>query len=203
MTLLIIGTGRSGTGYIAEVLNQCGVKCGHEKVYGPIQGLGLVEPEWKSYRAEASWMAAPFAAQHDGPVVWQRRNFLDTVDSLDRLGLFKVETDKGHQPYRAVIWRHHPEVFCHDNPLIRAAHFASQWCGYQEWDMSYTIEDLTPQTVRDLADLAGAEVEQETAEQVLSVVPQNLNGGAKRRTCEEIQGELWEAGWYDMLECKK
>lgn len=54
-----------------------------------------------------------------------------------------------------------------------------------------------------LADLAGVEIDLETANQALSIVPQNLNGGTKRRTREEIQVELWEAGWYDMLECKE
>lgn len=48
---MIVGPGRSGTGYIAKVLNMCGVACGHEEWWNPQRTRrdGLV--------CDASWCA--------------------------------------------------------------------------------------------------------------------------------------------------
>lgn len=61
---IVTGTGRSGTGFVAQTLNRSGVKCGHEQVYGGRKSAWLsdpfnISPPWGDYVAEASWLAAP------------------------------------------------------------------------------------------------------------------------------------------------
>lgn len=55
LKLVITGTGRCGTGYVARVLQQAGVSAGHEQVYTP-------DGEFHSpgLEVDVSWLAMPF-----------------------------------------------------------------------------------------------------------------------------------------------
>lgn len=55
--LLVTGIGRSGTGYMARVLTEAGLPCGHEALYGADTAR---RPGWQNRRAESSWYAAPW-----------------------------------------------------------------------------------------------------------------------------------------------
>lgn len=60
---LIVGTGRSGTGFMASLFNNNKLRCGHETIlneknYGPKQYLKSIEET--NLVAESSWMAVPF-----------------------------------------------------------------------------------------------------------------------------------------------
>lgn len=50
---VIVGTGRSGSGYIAQALTACGIRCGHEQVWG----FGRRDDQ---LLVESSWMAVRF-----------------------------------------------------------------------------------------------------------------------------------------------
>lgn len=58
MKLVITGTGRSGTGWCASVLNSAGIFTGHERVFTPYNARGgLID--WCEYHADCSWLAVP------------------------------------------------------------------------------------------------------------------------------------------------
>ncbi len=73
---VIVGTGRSGTGFIAAMLNDLGVRCGHEGWWNP---LGQRE---SGLLVDSSWCAVPHLASFDGPVFHVVRHPLDVVSSL-------------------------------------------------------------------------------------------------------------------------
>lgn len=53
---LVIGSPRSGTGYMSSVLTQAQIPCGHENIYGI--GRHIKKPN--TLRAESSWLATYF-----------------------------------------------------------------------------------------------------------------------------------------------
>lgn len=52
LELLVVGSGRSGTGYVARTLTAAGFPCSHEGRWSP---AGVVDPR----PAESSWLAVP------------------------------------------------------------------------------------------------------------------------------------------------
>lgn len=77
-SITIVGTGRSGSGYIAKVLTECGMPCGHEGWYNPLgqRQAGLV--------ADSSWcaLAPEFEDTVRNTYVWhQVRNPFDVIAS--------------------------------------------------------------------------------------------------------------------------
>ena len=53
---LIVGTGRSGTGYVSQLLTLNGVPCGHEDIFNPWSNT---VPSNNEFLADASWLGAP------------------------------------------------------------------------------------------------------------------------------------------------
>lgn len=81
----VIGTGRCGTGYIAELLARAGAGVGHERFW-----CGGVQPPVLGLDVDVSWLALPDieAGAWSGPVVHIIRDPVATVRSLVRTGLF-------------------------------------------------------------------------------------------------------------------
>jgi hypothetical protein len=75
---VIVGTGRSGSGYIAKALTAAGVPCGHEAWFNPFNertpGLAV----------DSSWCAIPTLDRFDGIVWHQTRHPLDVISSHAR-----------------------------------------------------------------------------------------------------------------------
>ena len=68
MKQIIVGTGRSGTGYVSACINEMGLRCGHEEKFTP-RGLSgsLVQ-------RDASWMAVPYLHAYEDAhrvLVWR------------------------------------------------------------------------------------------------------------------------------------
>lgn len=86
---LITGCGRSGTGYLANLLAANGVKCGHEKVFG-VKGVDF--EELGKYSGDSSWFAPLWMKEvpeiKNTPVVHVVRNPHDVTRSFYRLGVF-------------------------------------------------------------------------------------------------------------------
>lgn len=93
---VVVGTGRCGTGYVASVLNEVGIRCGHEDVYGP----DGVHPS-RRLRGDASWLAAP-SLDHFRGVVWHLvRHPIAVVQSFLHLGFFRTEPWDVYKDYAA------------------------------------------------------------------------------------------------------
>lgn len=119
--LLISGTGRCGTGYVAELLRACGVRCSHEEVYSTRAALSG-KADWDGWEAEASWMAVPFFATEAAYKVLLVRDPLDVVKSYVDLGFF----DRGHDWY-VVMASRCPEAFAEGSYAERALAFWCRW----------------------------------------------------------------------------
>lgn len=196
--LLIVGTGRSGTGYVAATLRAAGVDCGHEAVYGPPQAVGANPPLWRHHRADASWLAVPVLDDHPGPVALALRHPLRVVDSLDRLNLFAWEREPHRRnAYRAAVAGWAPQVFAHDDPIVRAAHFAASWPRLTRTpDLVFNVEDFDAATLRRLAELAGVAISVDAAAAALEATPTDVNAAradGERRTADEVAAHLIRA----------
>lgn len=99
LELLVTGSGRCGTQYMATVLTEAGMACGHEVRYGYD---GFRE---SPFPAESSWMAVPHLAEITCPVVLLVRSPLEVAASL--VG-FEFFTTPG--PYLDFLLAHEPDL---------------------------------------------------------------------------------------------
>lgn len=96
----VIGTGRSGTGYVSQLLTHCGLVCGHEAWWNPWQQ----RQHTPALDGDASWLALPDveAGRFDGRVLHIVREPVAVVRSLVGIGFFSRQpsslTEK-HQPF--------------------------------------------------------------------------------------------------------
>lgn len=86
MKCLIVGCGRSGTGFLASLLNNEGLDCGHERIFHPKTDA----ENGFEFEFESSWLAAPYIDEiqdltHLIHVVREPRL---VTDSFIRLGVF-------------------------------------------------------------------------------------------------------------------
>jgi len=81
MKLVVTGTGRSGTGWCAALLNNAGIFCGHERVFTPKAANGGVI-DWCEYHADASWLAVPRLPLMNVDACLVIRHPLDVVASM-------------------------------------------------------------------------------------------------------------------------
>lgn len=65
LKVLIVSTGRAGSGYIAKTLSLSGYPCGHEAIFNnPDEAIVRSQYEDNTNFAESSWLAAPFIGAH-------------------------------------------------------------------------------------------------------------------------------------------
>lgn len=84
MRFVITGTGRSGTGWCAAVLNSAGVFTGHERVFTPKAAHGGLL-DWCGYHADASWLAVPRLPLMGVESALVVRHPLEVVESLTHI----------------------------------------------------------------------------------------------------------------------
>ena len=101
--LVITGSGRCGTGFVANVLTSLGFPCTHEGVFGPLQA-----DMWRGQMADASWMALPYLEELDpvmafdppiDRVIHLVRNPIDVFNSLMGIRFFDPAAKSMHGPY--------------------------------------------------------------------------------------------------------
>lgn len=117
----VIGTGRSGTGYMAALLTAAGLDAGHE-LYWHAHGA----PRGSELDVDSSWLALPHieAGKWTGPVLHVVRHPVDTVRSLVTTGLF-AESSMDH-PYAAYA-RVHARSVAGLFDLPAAVEFWCEW----------------------------------------------------------------------------
>lgn len=96
MRLVVTGTGRSGTGWAAAILNSAGVFCGHENVFTPRTVKPLSYIDWCGYHADASWLAVPRLPLMNVRAALIVRNPLDVVASMAHIGFGQGMHDNDH-----------------------------------------------------------------------------------------------------------
>lgn len=131
LKLLVVGTGRCGTGYLAKCLEQSDVPCGHEAIFNHWSEDRVRERLLRSkLAAESSWAAAPFlAADWLAPsvkVVHLTRSPLMVVKSFHDINFFSKAREQ--KPLNQIVYR---------NTSIRPEmqdRLASAVTHYYEWN---------------------------------------------------------------------
>lgn len=167
---VIAGTGRSGSGYISQVLRAAGVNCGHEEWWNPHdqRSLGLV--------GDSSWLAGPILEHFPGHVYHQMRHPLDVVSSIADGELDEQRAG----PYYKVRVREF-EV-SGDNLLdslrcylaffdMAAAHASREW----------KVEDVNVDVIVSIGKDIGIDISLADAQAALDAVPTDWNGHGDRK----------------------
>jgi LPS sulfotransferase NodH len=165
---VIAGTGRSGSGYIANVLQQAGIRCGHEQYYLPPGGRPI-----SGLDGDSSWLAVPHLDRLTGPVLLQLRHPLDVIRSLVGIRMF---TDPVHGAYQQFAFAHLPELTGLDDTID-----AMRW--YVEWNeraeaharLVYRVEDVDAALLQEIAGAAGHRIGRAAAARAIAAVPSNFN----------------------------
>jgi tetratricopeptide (TPR) repeat protein len=93
ISILVTGTGRSGTGYMAKLLTSADLPCGHEEIIRIFANKEISRDNVKI--GESSWLAVPFLSLsyfNETTIIHAVRNPLHTIQSLKRIKLF-IEKD--------------------------------------------------------------------------------------------------------------
>lgn len=130
--IIVTGTGRCGTAYMARLLTSAGVECAHEGIWrlgnwpdAPELMHKLDEMPWD---ANASWLMAPFLEElEDVTVVHLVRHPKAVVDSYRRLAFFNPRFEDSHWPYAQFAKEHMPDVWRYGTTKMRAAAFYVAW----------------------------------------------------------------------------
>jgi len=107
---VIVSFPRSGTGYIAKVLDGIGLNCGHEKAFS--HNRQIMQRETDEIWGDSSWLAVPYidALPETTKVYWQTRHPVKSLDSaFPRKGSL-VGTSRAKCPYSRFVRRHCPNL---------------------------------------------------------------------------------------------
>lgn len=172
---LILGTGRSGSGYIAQVLRAARVVCGHEDWYNPwdshVDGLDI----------ESSWAAIVEGVDDfEGPIFHQVRHPLDVISSLLK--------QRSAGRYAAMRDRMFPYI--PDDP-VEVALF--NWFYFVEAcehvaQRTWRLEDIDAPLIIDIAKAVDIQVTPAQADTALAIVPRTFN----------FHGDGRRIGWDDL-----
>jgi hypothetical protein len=112
MEFIVIGVGRSGTGFISKLLTQNGIPCGHESIYGITTNFKELQNTIKRthYKGDSSWLAVPhiskiYKINPNTKFIHIVRNPVDVVKSFLELDLFN-DANLNTSPYVKLIGKH-------------------------------------------------------------------------------------------------
>lgn len=154
MQLIVSGTGRCGTVYLARLLTSLGIPCGHESIFTPhdlIVALNKIKnrsfnlsncsmydaltkkklkTKWvdpKTIVADSSFMSAPFLEHFsEVPLIHLVRNPLAVITSYMK-DLRFFTTEKSGSIWLQFMYEHLPELTKIDNQIERACYFYVHW----------------------------------------------------------------------------
>lgn len=170
LKIVITGTGRCGTVYMARLLTSLGIPCGHEgyfdlggmdvakkRILGRTIGTsgvsGYEESGWlkEPAIADSSYLAAPFLEQLDCKKIHVVRNPIKVLNSFrNYVGTFAFSFEKtpsGQKSYRQFIGKYLPEIEQFDREVDRIAYYIIHWNKMIEESGAFRVqvENLTPE----------------------------------------------------------
>lgn len=156
---VIVGTGRSGTRYISEVLTASGIRCGHEQWWG----LG-----GRSMRldGDASWLATFQLDGYHGRVFHQVRDPMKVIRSLVGLDLSSRQRDRRWTQYRALVMGG-----LSNDPVLDAMRIVDMWVTESERvaERTWRVEDVDAELISEIAEAIGKQATPQVN------IPHNLN----------------------------
>lgn len=188
LRLVIMSTGRSGSGWIAKVLTACGVPCGHESVF-TVDGL---KPPG-SLLADSSWCAIGHLRDipENCKIVHVVRNPLSVVRSFcGGAGTFLLPGNPS--PYSQLRRRLFRNLHS-SNSQIAAVQVWLWWNEVlgQNTRVRVVLEKIAPGNIQAIASLADVQVAHKDAAATLQTIPVTYN---KHPSADRIQ-------WSDIPDC--
>lgn len=188
---VILGTGRSGSGYIAGLLTAAGVPTGHEAWWNPQRSrIG-------SLAGDSSWCAT-FALQgYDGKVFHQIRNPLAAISSIAATDMAPHSVGNPWYEYR----RRYVEL-CGD-PVTDAVAVVATWLERAERVASWTwrLEDLTLELVAEIVARVGYDPTQVASSNIdLASVSRNTKDHEKRDRYQLQWDDLQPSAFLDSIQ---
>lgn len=122
LRLVVAGTGRCGTGYVAQLLDKAGVRAGHEQVFSP---YGPLDEVLVDYDADSSWMSMPYLDEYraKGAIIAGVYRHPQAVVS----SLLGIEFFEHMSPYRAFAFLNTPGLTEKKTPFEQACMFYAYW----------------------------------------------------------------------------
>ncbi|MHA2263661.1 MAG: hypothetical protein ACXAEN_14795 [Candidatus Thorarchaeota archaeon] len=181
--ILIAGAARSGTKYMAKLLNECGIVTGHEKVFRETNFNG-----WGGYQVEVScWVphhidvTAPLQMWKGTLLLHQVRNPMDTINSSachwDHLlkdifyeGYRKIYEQTDHIRYPELLKEpgHVEKAIAYYVLQNKAIEALKPWKRFQ-------VEEVNVQFIAWLGTLLGNDVSATRIQKALEEVPKDTN----------------------------
>jgi hypothetical protein len=131
---LIIGTGRTGTGFIAKLLILNHIPCGHEKVFGlpHDREIYLEDLRQTQLQGDSSWLAVPFLheikeVEPNLQLIHITRHPLKVIKSLCDL---EFTTKRMKAPYRDVAFVRSTSTETEEIPIL--INYILRWYGMIE-----------------------------------------------------------------------
>ena len=134
LRFVITGTGRCGTGFMAQVFLSAGVNCGHEAIFrhnscdASLEWMEM-QPE---FEADSSWMAAPCLGMpelENATIIHLVRHPKKVIDSYVRMGFFNDPNVVGYVRY---MHNALPILHKYDDPIHKAGALYLGWNGMIE-----------------------------------------------------------------------
>lgn len=146
---IVTGCGRSGTGYMAQVLTSAHVPCGHERLF---QGKGDAKLEPDS--VDSSWFAAPFVRDRDAMVIHQVREPMAVVSS------WLANRSMRSQFVVRFLLKWCPRPLTEPDPASAVLQYWVQWNRMVEYHANYRwqVETITREDIYDSLILSGRDV---------------------------------------------
>lgn len=177
---LVTGAGRSGTGYIANVLTALGCLTGHEDIFGPKKLRDSEELFWPpEVPGDSSWLGAPYldALPQGTVVLHQVREPVANVRSSLRIQFFRTQSW-----YRSFAEQHAPA-------LLSGSEAERCLCYWLEWNrmaesartkpaleyFRYRLEDIDREIVAEICLRIGLEASSARIDEVLADLPRDYN----------------------------
>ena len=171
LDFVVVGTGRCGTAYMAELLTRMGIPCGHEWVFSAhprrYPDLDIV--------GDSSAQAVPFLHEFTGLVLHQVRDPLRVIGSFLGFGLFKDPVAHGIDGQ--FMMRHFQ--FTGDE-LGDAIRYYVEWnerCERVEQSryLRYQLEQIDVGLLRHICQFLREDVSESVIQEALQSVPRNFN----------------------------
>jgi hypothetical protein len=159
MKAVVVGTGRSGTGFMAALLSRSGMPCTHEGVYNPWG------PMQRATEAESSWLAVPYLPVADKTIL-VFRGPADVVRSFLGIAFFTTES-----AYLDFALKHLPSLRDMD-PQDAAEHWYREWNrrAAEHADLFVRLDDVQVGPLASLLDL-----DEERMAKAMRALPTKVN----------------------------
>lgn len=186
MILVLTGTGRCGTGYMAKVLHEAGINTGHEAYFTPT-GLSAAD-----VTVESSWMAVPWlhAARRRSNIGLVFRHPASVISSF--LG---IEFFEHPSPYLDFLTSRLPEIVGME-PIEAACHHYVNWnlAALNSAHFTFEIDDVPWERIMSAVPGLGMT---DLAEAISSVEPTYNHRERANVDVEAITPEVWTT--YELL----